>query len=734
MTGEIAPVPRAQWSFRAHMLALVLACILPLTGLAVFIIDQLGEAQRELKQREIVSTARGASASIDQQLYNAEKLLSELAILYPAGGDGLRVFYDRCRAVASQYHGLILLADGSGNQMFNTAQPFGTPLARLAQVEDLRVAMATQERQVSDVFVDPADPEPRVAVILPIPRDRAPMVLMMAFSTELLHDLLKAQGLPQDRLVSAVDRGGTIIARDDHGGVLADTAPGEEAQGMPGDASAASYQFVNKAGRSIYVGAARSRLSGWRVFVGLPQSTVDSPLAKSLRWFTAVAVGVVLFASGIALAIARRLSANMQRLADAARALGQHQLMPAVATTVREVSQLAGALRDAGSELADSDRQLRRSRHHLLRAQRIAGTGSIERNLKTGEIECSDEIFRIIGIKRANFVPTTENFMQIIHEEDRGRVLASRDTAARGMDQPPIEYRMVRPNGDVRVIHREAEPTFDDAGKPIGLFITLKDVTELRAAEQRQRDLERQLQHGQKLEALGTLAGGIAHDLNNTLVPVIGLTKLTMKRLPEASRERANLAIILQAGERARDLVRQILAFSRNEAPTRERLDFAALVTDTLKMVRASIPATIHITETIASVPPMLGDSGQLHQIVVNLVVNAAHAIGDKMGAAAVPSAAESDGPAWIRLSVRDNGCGMDQMTQHRVFEPFFTTKPVGEGTGLGLSVVHGIVVQHGGRVCVESAVGSGARFDVYLPGLAGGERAQPNDAAEAAE
>jgi signal transduction histidine kinase len=261
----------------------------------------------------------------------------------------------------------------------------------------------------------------------------------------------------------------------------------------------------------------------------------------------------------------------------------------------------------------------------------------------------------------------------------------------------------------------------------------------LRAAEQRQRDLERQLQHGQKLEALGTLAGGIAHDLNNTLVPVMGLAKLTMKRLPEDSRERANLAIILQAGERARDLVRRILAFSRNEAPTRERLDFAALVTDTLKMVRASIPATIHITETIATVPPLLGDSGQLHQIVVNLVVNAAHAIGDKMGvivvtlAAAVPSAAESDGQAWIRLSVRDDGCGMDQMTQQRVFEPFFTTKPVGEGTGLGLSVVHGIVVQHGGRVSVESVVGSGARFDVYLPALAGGERAR-NHAAEAAE
>jgi signal transduction histidine kinase len=120
-------------------------------------------------------------------------------------------------------------------------------------------------------------------------------------------------------------------------------------------------------------------------------------------------------------------------------------------------------------------------------------------------------------------------------------------------------------------------------------------------------------------------------------------------------------------------------------------------------------------------------------------VVNAAHAIGDKMGAivvilAAAPPAAESDGQAWIHLSVRDNGCGMDRMTQQRAFEPFFTTKPVGEGTGLGLSVVHGIVVQHGGRVSVESAVGSGARFDVYLPALTAGERRRTDVAAEAAE
>jgi signal transduction histidine kinase len=146
-------------------------------------------------------------------------------------------------------------------------------------------------------------------------------------------------------------------------------------------------------------------------------------------------------------------------------------------------------------------------------------------------------------------------------------------------------------------------------------------------------------------------------------------------------------------------------------------------VRDSLKMIRASIPATIDIAEAIEAVPPVLGDPSQLHQIVINFVVNASQAIGDRMGtitvslAAAVP--AEERGHSWICLSVRDTGCGMDEATRQRVFEPFFTTKPVGVGTGLGLSVVHGIVVQHGGRVTVESSVGLGTRFDVCLPARA---------------
>jgi len=412
-----------------------------------------------------------------------------------------------------------------------------------------------------------------------------------------------------------------------------------------------------------------------------------------------------------------------------------HNAALVVAIDVTERERAAAALRE-------SEAQLRRSQQHLARAQRVAGMGSIELNLKTGEAECTDETFRLLGVDPATFVATAENLLQLVHEEDRAQVRAGLVASQEGVRPLPLEYRIVRPDGEILILRREAELTLDDAGEPSQLFVTVKDVTELRTAEERHRNLERQLLHAHKLEALGTLAGGIAHDLNNTLVPVLGLAKLTMKRLPEESRERANLAMILKAGERGRDLVRQILAFSRKDAPTRQTVDLALLVSDSLKMLHASLPATIQIVEAIESAPMVSADPAQLHQIVVNFIVNAAQAIGEKMGTITVALKCETQAPREIashqgqiaHLSVRDTGCGMDEATVQRIFEPFFTTKPVGVGTGLGLSVVDGIVAQHGGCITVQSSQGTGTCFHVYLPALSGEEPKQRLETGEAAD
>ena len=230
-------------------------------------------------------------------------------------------------------------------------------------------------------------------------------------------------------------------------------------------------------------------------------------------------------------------------------------------------------------------------------------------------------------------------------------------------------------------------------------------------------------QHSQKLEALGTLAGGIAHDLNNTLVPVLTLAKLTARHLPEGGRERTNLETIHTAGMRARDLVKQILAFARREQVEKQPVDLAALTREALRLLRASIPATIRIVEDIDDVPPVLGDPGQLHQVIVNIATNGAQAIDGRIGQLTV-SLKESrrrdtvTNQKLVSLSIQDTGIGMDAHTMGRIFDPFFTTKPVGEGTGLGLSVVHGIVTDHSGLIEVESHPGEGTQFQIYLPTL----------------
>jgi PAS domain S-box-containing protein len=242
------------------------------------------------------------------------------------------------------------------------------------------------------------------------------------------------------------------------------------------------------------------------------------------------------------------------------------------------------------------------------------------------------------------------------------------------------------------------------------------EVTAIKRAEAERRSLEAQLHHSQRLEALGTLAGGAAHEINNALVPVIGLTKLMAGKHAEGSRERRNLDTILAGAERSRDLVKQILAFSRKEEERpKQNVDVAAVLRDALQLMRATVRTSIRFVEEIAPSPAIHGDPGQLQQMIVNIVTNAAQAIGEAHGWIAVTLRPEADG-AHLRLSVADTGCGMDEATLARVFEPFFTTKPVGEGTGLGLSVVHGIVEAHRGRIEVTSTPGEGSRFDVLLP------------------
>ena len=256
-----------------------------------------------------------------------------------------------------------------------------------------------------------------------------------------------------------------------------------------------------------------------------------------------------------------------------------------------------------------------------------------------------------------------------------------------------------------------------DMGRAMGVFknnaVAARDLEEER---ERRRELETMVSHAGKIEAIGRLAGGIAHDLNNALVPVLAMTKRAMSRVPKESRVYANLDLAMTGANRAKDLVQQILSFSRKEEIAMREFKPASVIADGVRLLRASLPGPIRIVSKIDEVPAISGDPGQLNQILVNLVANSAHAIGDRPGLITV--ALLSPDPAIVKLTVADTGCGMDEATKARMFEPFFTTKPLGQGTGLGMSVVRGIVQAHRGTITVESRKGEGTRIEVTMPAV----------------
>ena len=278
---------------------------------------------------------------------------------------------------------------------------------------------------------------------------------------------------------------------------------------------------------------------------------------------------------------------------------------------------------------------------------------------------------------------------------------------------------MTKP-GEIRWI-RSSSRRISQGDHVVGVQGVYIDITE-------QRSLEEQLRQAQKMEALGTLAGGIAHDFNNLLGIMLGNTELALLEMPEGQPTRRHLEPIHQACLRARALVRQILSYSRKTPQALQLCHFGPIVQESLALMRALIPTTIDLRLTMtATVDLVLADPAQLQQVVINLVTNAAQAMEPAGGILEVSlvdltldeaAASRHDlrPGAYVRLTVRDTGCGIEPTIMARIFDPYFTTKEVGKGTGMGLAVVHGIVKHHGGAISAQSALGQGASFQVYLP------------------
>ena len=365
----------------------------------------------------------------------------------------------------------------------------------------------------------------------------------------------------------------------------------------------------------------------------------------------------------------------------------------------------------------------------LNKAQRIAHVGSWERDIMSGREVWSEEMLRIFEFPVDGGAPSRKSFMDRVHAEDREWLHEARTSAFTLPTPSGFVYRLSLPDGRIKHVQERLQSTYDESGTPIRTVGTLQDITERKLQEEERSQLEAQLVQSQKMESVGRLAGGVAHDFNNLLTAILGYSEIALLRGdPTDTTLRDSLNQIRKAGERAKDLTRQLLAFGRKQTLEIRPLNLNDTVVNIGGILRRLIGEDIEIrTQLPSEVSLVKADPTQIEQILMNLAVNARDAMPrggvltietrnvflDEDYVAHYP---EVTAGLYVLLAVTDTGCGMNAETLALIFEPFFTTKEPGKGTGLGLATVYGIVKQHNGHIAVDSEVGRGSIFRVFLP------------------
>ena len=393
-----------------------------------------------------------------------------------------------------------------------------------------------------------------------------------------------------------------------------------------------------------------------------------------------------------------------------------------------EPQRVTGVLTDI-TERKRTEQELRSRQEMLDLAQKAARAVAFEWRIGAGEGQnrWSPDLEMMYGLAPGTYDGTYETWKKLVLPEDWPAVKAAIKRANETGDVA-AEYRVRHPNGTVHWLQAKGRTFFDAEAKPVRMVGFMLDVTERRRAEEELRRLERQLRQGQRLEAMGTLAGGIAHDFNNILGAILGYGEMALRDAAKGSRLRRDLDSIMTAGERGRALVEQILAFSRSGVDERVAVHIERVAREALDQLAAKLPANVTIAPRLrAGRAAVSGDPTQVHQVLMNLTTNAVQAMPSggtlrvllqtvRVDAPHVATTKAVEAGEYVVLEVADSGIGMSPETLERIFDPFFTTKEVGVGTGLGLSLVHGIVAELGGAIEVASVPGSGSTFTVYLP------------------
>jgi PAS domain S-box-containing protein len=439
--------------------------------------------------------------------------------------------------------------------------------------------------------------------------------------------------------------------------------------------------------------------------------------------YLSIAIGAVVVAVLVILGgwVVGRTLRPLTALAQAAQAIakGEWRGAPEVRRN-DEVGLLTQAFTLMTARLKETLDGLRRSEAKLEEAQRVAHVGYWECDLETNRITWSDETYRIYGLTPGESAITPDEMLARIHPEDRPIWSHAAAEGARGAARYDLEYRVIRPDGELRIVHSQGDLTSDASGRPRSAFGTIQDITERKQAAEALREAQMELAHTNRVTAMGQLTASIAHEVNQPIAAAVANAEAGLRwlaaRPPDLEEVRQSLGAIIENGGRAGDVIGRIRALIKKTPPHKERFDLNEAILDVIALTRSEVLRHgVSVQAQLAEgLPRVEGDRIQLQQVILNLILNAVEAMSGGLAERELRISAETDAAGGVLVTVQDTGPGLDPTNVDRLFEAFYTTKP--GGMGMGLAICRSIIEAHGGRLCASANQPHGAVFQFTLP------------------